>query len=306
MPTYIKRPAIYSLRVILQPNAEQAFIDWQAAFNASVVQVRGFISLEFLNRGHDWIVVQRFAEEASAAGWLESVEYGELIEKLKGFASFKEMPSDEVSQAGVTEVIIAQVNPETESEYLSWSAKIHQAEARFPGFRGAYLQKPEVGKGRNWITLLQFDTMDHLDAWLNSDERQRLLNESMPWITSLETHRVISPYAGWFASIAKKGEMPAVWKQTMLVLLVLFPIVMFELRYLTPSINFLGPSLSTFIANAISVSLISFPMMPIAIYFLGWWLAPIHQRKRIAVLGIVVVVILYLIEIALLWNFLPS
>lgn len=306
MPTYIERPAIYSLKVVLQPNVKQAFVDWQAAFNAEVVQLPGFTSLEFLNRGSDWMVVQRFSDEKAASDWLESSKYRELIGKLKEFSSVNEMTSDEgASAGGVTEVIIAQVNPERESEYLSWCAKIHQAEAKFPGFRGAYLQKPEYGKGRNWITLLQFDTMGHLDAWLNSDERQELLNESVPLITSLETHRVISPYAGWFASIAKRGELPPVWKQTMLVLLVLFPIVMFELKYLSPQIKSLGPSLSTFIANAISVTLISFPMMPIAIYFLGWWLAPVHYRRRVTVLGTAVVLLLYLIEIALLWNFLP-
>jgi antibiotic biosynthesis monooxygenase (ABM) superfamily enzyme len=116
---------------------------------------------------------------------------------------------------------------------------------------------------------------------------------------------MITPYAGWFSPIAKTGEIPAVWKQTMIVLLILFPIVMLELKYLSPWTSNLNPSLSTFIGNAISVSLIAWPMMPIAILFLGWWLSPKgFDIRRATIIGTCLLILLYLVEIAIFWNLL--
>lgn len=203
---------------------------------------------------------------------------------------------------GVTEVFVTQVNAENEKAYRAWIAKIHQEEAKFKGFKGVYMQSPGQNGGMNWITLLQFDTPENLDRWLNSSERQEVLSEAKPLIKSLESHRMVSAYAGWFTSIAKTEGVPSVWKQTMLVLLVLFPIVMLELKYLSLLTDGLNHSLATFIGNAISVTLIAWPMMPFAILCLGWWLTPKAKKwLQINVTGTVIVLLLYVIEIAIFW-----
>jgi antibiotic biosynthesis monooxygenase (ABM) superfamily enzyme len=292
------------------PGNDISFADWQAKLNSNLASFPGFTSLEFLtptSLRKEWLAVQRFADSESAELWRQSEHFQSLLAELKSLGIHQELEesTDANLQQGVTEVIIAQVNPQDLSGYKEWTGKIHRAEAKFPGFRGVYVQSPDSQKGgRHWITLLQFDTMANLDAWLQSEERQRLLNEVDPMISSLESHRVVSPYAGWFASLAQTGELPPVWKQTMIVLLVLFPIVMLELKYLSPLLVSLNPSLATFIGNAVSVTLIAFPMMPIAIWFLGWWLTPSKAKQwfKLSLLGTLLVLGLYLIEIALFWN----
>ncbi len=309
MPQFIKQPTITTLRVNISPESKIAFVNWQAKLNAVITGFPGFISLEFLSspdQQEAWTVVQRFYDAEKVSSWRASKQHMELMDELRSLVAdndIKETTGGESnSGCGVTEVIVTQVNPGNEKAYRDWSAKIHQIEAKFPGFRGVYLQSPTHSQGRNWITLLQFDTPENLDHWLTSTERQKILNESVPLITSLESHRVVSPYAGWFASIAKSGEAPPVWKQTMIVLLVLFPIVMLELKYLSPWTANLGGSLSTFIGNALSVTLISFPMMPIAIWFLGWWLSPGNEKRlQKTVAGSAIVFLLYLIEV-LIFN----
>ena len=39
---------------------------------------------------------------------------------------------------GVTELFVANVDPEHESAFRNWTARIHQLEANFPGFRGVF------------------------------------------------------------------------------------------------------------------------------------------------------------------------
>ncbi|PJD96076.1 MAG: hypothetical protein CK425_06650 [Parachlamydia sp.] len=306
MPLQTQKPILMTIQTQLRPDSQQAFAKLQARFNAAIVQAPGFVSVEFLAHG---MIVQRFSDEQFASAWRASTSYTELLAELKKCAIDQQVHEDFSAESslehGVTEVIITEVSPAQEKAYQAWSSKIHQAEAAFPGFHGVYVQAPVKGKGRHWITLLQFDTIENLDGWLDSKERQALLNESIPLISSLETHRMISPFSGWFASIAKRGEMPPVWKQTMVVLLVLFPIVMLELKYLYPWLTHLNISLKTFIGNAVSVSLISFPMMPIAIWFLNWWLSPNPQQNTSTknFLGTGLVMLLYGLSVFFFWDF---
>lgn len=302
--------SILTIKVRVRPDAKRAFADWQAEVNSVLAAFPGFVSLEILSPSEiqpDWMIMQRFHSSQDAATWRASNVHQELITKLntlKLAGSEVNESEAEISQlrGGVTEVFITQVNPHKEQLFREWTAKVHQIEAKFPGFRGVYIQSPTSRQGKNWITLLQFDTTENLDRWLESPERHEMLKESES-IAAIESHRVISAYGGWFSSIAKKGEVPPAWKQTMIVLLVLFPIVMLEIRYLNPWTAAYGPVLSTFIGNALSVALISWPAVPIAILFLGWWLSPDGAQRAKTWVGTIIVLILYLIEIAIFSYF---
>lgn len=213
-----------------------------------------------------------------------------------------ELPPSQ-SNKSVTEVFVTRVTPENYDAYRAWASKIQKIEAQFPGYEGVYTQAPKDEKNGNWVTILRFDSTEHLDQWLNSNERKEILKESESIVQDLQSHRLMGPFAGWFSNFAKStGESPAVWKQTMLILLVLFPIVMLEFKFLSPHTKHLNLSLATFIGNAISVTLVSWPLMPIAIWALKSWLSPgSEHRIRKIVTGTCIVITLYLIEIAFFW-----
>lgn len=303
---------VTKIRVL--PESKEAFADWQAHLNSAIASFPGFVSLEILSpqdeSQSEWMVVLRFHKKENILAWKSSPESKEIMESLKPLVangdSIRELSSGAFGkQGGVTEVIVTQVDPSKEEAYRTWTAKIHQAEAKFPGFRGVYVQSPSSAQGHHWITLLQFDTPENLDRWLKSPERKEVMRESASMIRDLEQHRVISPYAGWFASVYKGGEAPPAWKQGMIVLMVLFPVVMLELRFLNPRLVSLNPSLGTFIGNTISVGLVTWPLVPLAIYFLAWWLTPDSKKRLSANLwGTLLVLVIYLIEIAVLWKLL--
>lgn len=302
-----------TLKVKITPEIKIDFIDWQSELNAKIATFPGFISLEIVcpvEVNGEWVIVQRFDTIDRLALWRQSETYKSLLDQLgqllpleaKGSLLEEETTAD---QSTVTEVFVAQVCPNKEAAFREWIAKIHRIEASFPGFRGTYVQSPAHSQGKNWITFLQFDNLHNLDHWLKSPERQALLREGKPLIDNLESHRVASAFGGWFASLAKRGKLPPAWKQTMIVLLVLYPIVMLEMRYLSPLTATLNPSLGMFISNAISVALVSWPMTPLAIWLLGWWLSPDERNQsRATLIGTVVVLILYLLEVIIFWNIL--
>lgn len=286
--------AVLTTKVKVLPDREAQFPDWQASFHRQIAALIGFVSLEIVSVGKgEWLLVQRFASDEALSSWQKSAAFQRLFEAILAIHSTQDVT------LGVTEVFVTEVNPGEEDAYRSWIAKIHQAESKFPGFRGVYVQSPLSNQKKNWITLLHFDTPEQLDAWLTSLERKLVLKEAKGLIKSLEDHRLVSSYGGWFSNMAKEGDMPPVWKQTMCVLLLLFPIVMLELKYLSPLFTPLGSSLSTFICNAISLTLIAWPLMSWCIKLLDWWL-----RGRHNVLGILFVLFLYVVEIVLFSGFL--
>lgn len=295
-------------RIRVQPHAKEAFIDWQSKLQALIANFPGFLSLEFIAPCKEqplWTFIQRFSDFSKAQNWKYSEERKNLFNEWRSNykIDFEEAFSEEKNFNGVTEVIVTEIDPEKRNLYRDWLAKIHQAEAKVPGYQGMYVQRPLQEEGRYWITFLQFDTAENLDRWLKSPERQEILKELNPLIKAFETHRIISPFAGWFRSIAKMGAIPPVWKQTMLVLLVLFPIVMLEFKFLNPLTSNLNLSLAIFIGNAISVILISWPMMPIAIFLFKWWLnPPIWHSTKINIIGTSILLLIYLLEIFIFWG----
>lgn len=276
---------------------------WQAKFNEIISSQKGFVSLEILNRDMNWCFVQRFASNQALNDWKTSETYKKLILELDPYVIDIQAKVDPELKE-VTEVFITQVNPDKVDSFKNWIGRIHQIESLFPGFKGVYVQSPQKSSHKNWITLLRFDNAKNLNYWLDSRERKEILKDSESIVDSLENHTIASPYSGWFNSIIHKGDVISPTKQTMLVLLVLFPIVVFEMKYLNPYLVNLNPTLATFIGNAISVSLITWPFMPFAIKGLNWWITA--AKKWTHYLGFAVVIGLYLLEIALLWNFLKA
>lgn len=301
---------IITIRVKVKCGSIPLFIDWQSKLNALITTFPGFLSLEIISerlaKQDFWVIIERFLDEDSALSWQNSDQKKELFKDLESLIDqemgFRETLSLESNlKKGVTEVFVTSVSKELEGVYRNWIAKIHQAEAKFSGFQGVYVQSPSNEESETWITFLQFDTPYNLDLWLKSKERQEILNESKPFIKKLERHRVVSPYASWFETLSLENDFPPVWKQTMIVLLVLFPIVMLEQKFLMPLLHEFNNSFATFISNVISVTLLAWPFMPIAIYFLTWWLSPKENKALMTWLGFFLLLFLYLLEVLFFW-----
>lgn len=197
----------------------------------------------------------------------------------------------------VTEIFLTRVSANNTEEYLEWVKKIREIESQFPGFRDVCLQPPIPGKSDYWITLLQFDSQEHLDNWMESKERKQVLEEANPLVDSLQNHCVTSPFASWFAKNTPQTNPPPVWKQSCLILLVLFPIVMIQSKYLMPLLlPHLALSPAIFISNVISVALIAWPLLPMAIWCLEWWLTP-NSSFKCTSKGVLLLIALYALEI---------
>jgi antibiotic biosynthesis monooxygenase (ABM) superfamily enzyme len=310
------KPVAVVVKLRLREGVDQAFSAWHARMCTVTSQLPGFISAEVNAPSAAgppvWRIAQRFRTEDTLRSWLESEQYRQLILEAESFVDenqagglIEERGAENSDEATVTEVVTTLVRSDRAGEYKEWAAKIHRAEAQFPGYRGGFLQPPASPDQGYWTTLVRFGSPEQLDAWLNSREREELLREHRALVSSWSQHRLPTSFAGWFPQDEASSGSPAKWKQSMVVIMMLFPIVMLELRFLTPLTGGLKPALGTFIGNVLSVFLLAWPFMPIAIRGLKWWLVPAEDRPSWTHLcGTVLVLAIYALEIAFFWRWL--
>ncbi|HEY9685086.1 MAG TPA: hypothetical protein V6C86_26155 [Oculatellaceae cyanobacterium] len=260
----------------------------------------------------DWKLVQRFDTEARAKTFQSSTERTKLLaefkenEKSKNYAVTEQIAAYDSTFGDVATAIVTEVKPGMESTYFEWEAKIQSAQASAPGYRGSYLQPPTPGVHRQWSTLLRFDKPASLERWFRSTERLKLLEEANNLVKSTSFQSMSNSFPGWFPVDKETGEGPPNWKTCMLVLLGLFPVVMLEIRFLSPQMSSLNPAVSSFINLVLSVSATTWGTMPIFIKLFTWWLFPKKENAdEVDFQGTLAMFALFGGEIALMWNLLP-
>src|SRR5919199_5914713 len=234
--------------VQVRQGEEGAFAGWLAELNKIVAPSPGYISAVVTPPAppahSDWVMVQRFQTLEQLGAWLDSDERRSLLDKSasllvdEGTTNVIEGSSTERSpQDMVTEIITVSVKPGMEKAYRDWVDRIRQVEATFPGYRGLELQPPIPGLQDDWVSLLRFDTTEHLNAWLESDARREALREAETFVDRTREQQVATAFSGWFAFGDAPGQVPPSWKQSMIVLLTLYPVVMLELLFLNPLLH---------------------------------------------------------------------
>lgn len=289
---------------------------WHAKMTMAPAGSPGFISTEVsgpaVSGGGEWSLIQHFRNAQYLNAWRTSEQHRRLLEEAKSLVDQNDVQAfyegeivDGPGEGAVTEVVTTYVKPGKDREYREWAERIHREEARFPGYRGGFLQPPASDKQHYWTTLVRFATPGQLDAWLDSDVRRELLREHEALVQSWEHHRLPSSFGGWFPTDAASGESPKSWKQSMLVVLMLFPIVMLEMKFLSPLLGGMALSPATFIGNVISVFLLAWPFMPIIIAVMNWWLLPREDApKWVDPAGVALLIALYGLEIKALSHLL--
>ena len=120
------------------------------------------------------------------------------------------------------------------------------------------------------VVVFAFDSREHLDVWLESDERRLMLEEIDPYIEGDRTVNVVGGFAGWFGQPGMARVKT--WKQAVIVLLAIFPttIVLTALRmWLLPDAHWI---VGIIIGNVLGVIILSWLMMPVLTRIFAGWL----------------------------------
>ena len=306
-------PAVLIAEPRVRAGKNSEFVAWKARHDTVIAKFPGCVSSDMMpgaNGSNEWRIVINFRSADDLTAWQESREHAEIV--AEGVPLFERGDFREVAQMGesaaqptgdVTEVIFSRIKRGMEDAYREWATRIEAAQARYPGYRGMFLQPPDENGGM-WTTIIRFKTAPQLEAWMNAPERKTLLQESKAFIEHEQLTRLATAFPGWVPVDPITGKGPPDWKTALLVLLGLFPIVVIELRFLNPLLRGLNSSLATFIGNAISVAATSFITMPLFVRVFGWWLfLDKKSPKWRTPAGVVILGLVCAGEVALFWHF---
>lgn len=268
---------------------------WQATISAAAAEFPGFIEQTVMPPNPpsqaDWVILQRFASGGDAAAWLHSDRRLALAQSALPMLLGQDdvhLVRDSgpgVLPAPVSAMISTRIKPGHESAYRQWEQRIAAAQAKSPGFQGYRFEPPVPGVQDDWLAILRFDTEAHLQAWLDSPARAKLLEEAEAFTEEYHTRLVRTGFEQWFAGGANPAPAPPAWKQNMVVLLLLYPVVfLFGLWVQTPLLikgAKLPFWLALFVGNVVSVALLTV-LVPRASRALGWWLSPPPVKARTA------------------------
>jgi uncharacterized protein len=308
----MRAPAVLIATARIRPGSEDAFAAWKGRHDAAVAAFPGFNSADIVPPGeHDstWTMLLNFDSKERLAAWQHSSERAKLVAELTPLmigGDLGEVMHSESAEGAqpatlVTQVIFSRVKPGMEGKYREWAARMQQAQARYPGYRGMYLQPPGPG-GNHWITMLRFASSEKLNAWLAAPERAAMLKEAQAFIEQAELMRLATSFPGWVPIDPATGKGPPDWKTALLVLLGLYPIVALELKYLNPLLAGLVPAVGIFVGNVLSVAATSFITMPAAIRAFNWWLfPPAKPNNRATLNGLAILAAIFAVEIACFW-----
>lgn len=283
-----------------------AYKRWQEKTNHVAEGFDGFEGAELYPpdsaEENEWVVVFRFAHVEQLTAWLDSGARRDLMDEAR--LLFEGAPTQEVLAGGapapqeqevVTAVISHSVLPGKERDFVRWQDKVLKVQEKHPGFRGTELFEPVEGIQDKWVVAFRFDTRDHLDDWLASADRERLLEEGNQYFSAYHVRKIGSAFSGWFRfGEGDEAGIPSNWKQAMSVVLALYPTVMVLNLTVGKVFNDWGiPGyLSLFISNVLSVSILTWVLMPLVNSALAFWLLPDRARSaRTHVAGALVVML---------------
>lgn len=302
----------------VKTEATEAFAEWQAGTGKIIAAFPGFVEQTVIPPSPpqqvDWVILQRFASEAVAVAWLNSPER----QKRDAGAAAMLVGSDDVhlvkdALAGalpspVATVISTRIKPGREEDYRQWEQRIAAAQTRAKGFQGYRFEPPIPGVQADYLSILRFDTEENLQAWMDSPERKRLLEDAASFTEEFHARTVRTGFDQWFSAGPAGAPPPPAWKVNMVVLLLLYPVVFLfgnyvMSPYLSGWANLPFP-MALFIANVASIVLLNY-LVPWTSDRLTWWLRPgASASLRIDLAGTALMALLYaLVIFVFMWFF---
>src|ERR1700678_3998161 len=116
-------------------------------------------------------------------------------------------------------------------DYLAWRRKAIDAQTHYLGYIATEFFQPHGSVQNEWVDIVRYDNLDHLNDWMESKELQGL--DCM--VESVHAHD-FTGLERWFALNRGPGatvSVPPSWKQALAVLFALYPTVM-VLTFLNP------------------------------------------------------------------------
>ena len=177
---------------------------------------------------------------------------------------------------GATVVITHQVRAGQESAYEKWLEAIGPICRAAPGHLDVQIIRPIRAVTTTYTVVLRFDTEEHLRQWMQSADRQQLIDMVRPSLAADDDYTIRSGLDFWFNPPGSSAKVPVRWKQALLTWSAIYPLVLGVPTVLIPFLRTIGVPdnrfLMTLLVTGAVVALMVYIIMPRYTRLVRHWL----------------------------------
>lgn len=172
----------------------------------------------------------------------------------------------------VTTLFARSVPSESASAYESWLNSVVETANNAPGILETKVIRPEEDSG-NYVSIVQFDSQQSYQRWFDSEVRAQSLSKLSNMNLECQEASSWSILDNLFSG-PNNFRAPPRYKSALVVLLGLYPLVLLLTLFWNPLVVEWPLPLRVLTSLAISVSLMSWGILPILNRCLSFWLRP--------------------------------
>lgn len=180
------------------------------------------------------------------------------------------------TEPGATVVITHRVRDGQEAGYEAWMNEIGAICRAMPGHLDWQVIRPIPGLSSTYTAVIRFDTHRHLQDWMGSDERRRLVGKVRPLLARDDDFLIRSGLDFWFTPEGARAQVPVRWKQCLVTWSAIYPLVLAVPTVVAPLLRALGlpqvHAVDTLFVTGIVVALMIFVVMPKYTRLIRRWL----------------------------------
>ncbi len=177
---------------------------------------------------------------------------------------------------GATAVITHRVRDDRHPDYEQWLEEIAPLCKAVPGHLDWHIVRPIRGLTLTYTVLIRFDTQTHLQAWMESADRKRLIAQVQPLLVSGDDFFISSGLDFWFTPAGAKAKVPVRWKQYLVTWSAIYPLALGVPLLVVPALRMLGLPvnnlLTTLAVTGVVVFLMVYVVMPRYTQLIHRWL----------------------------------
>ncbi|WP_223546020.1 antibiotic biosynthesis monooxygenase [Pseudomonas sp. A-B-19] len=184
----------------------------------------------------------------------------------------------------VTLIVKHRVKAGFEVPYEAWLRNIVKVAAQNVGHLGVDVVRGKHAGLDTYTCVLRFCSTEAMQNWLDSPQRQALVDEAAPMLADGDQTEVNPVNEFWFSPQAEAGTPPPRWKQAVVTLLVILPHTLLVPLLWGPLLR-LNAWLSNYVVATFLITLtivlsVVYIFMPMATRLFAPWLSPatLHEE----------------------------